>query len=235
MQTAELACCRVDACCSRSMEGGSPNRRVGDVFVCQTAKDDAQQHSVLKLWAGCAGVQSEGGEHRRRALLQRKGSWSNTRLPALLLMLYCCCLLQQAEFNASVEQGFQASPTWHQGSILAAEAGAAGPKMSTGTLPVLWGVPASHLRNCIICCNLNMSQPLSIELVNTHILTSHCLLLCRACIVLCLVPARSPKLLLGPQHDPKGRLGRLTHSSSTAARRHQSEGDCWLAQHAECL
>lgn len=65
-------------------------------------------------------MQSEGGEHRKRA--------AGTAVDVVLMLL-----AEQAEFNASVEQGFQASPTWHQGSILAAEAGAAGPKMSTGT------------------------------------------------------------------------------------------------------
>jgi hypothetical protein len=50
-------------------------------------------------------------------------------MPLLLLLLL---LLLQAEFSASVEQGFQASPTWHQGSIIAAESTAAGPRMSTG-------------------------------------------------------------------------------------------------------
>jgi hypothetical protein len=38
----------------------------------------------------------------------------------------------QSEFAAAVEQGFQATPTWHQGGIVAAEAGAAGLPMSTG-------------------------------------------------------------------------------------------------------
>uniref|UniRef100_A0A383VS04 Tocopherol cyclase n=1 Tax=Tetradesmus obliquus TaxID=3088 RepID=A0A383VS04_TETOB len=37
----------------------------------------------------------------------------------------------QAEFSAAVEQGFQASPTWHQGSIVAAETGTPGPPLST--------------------------------------------------------------------------------------------------------
>lgn len=37
----------------------------------------------------------------------------------------------QAEFSAAVEQGFQASPTWHQGSIIAAETGTPGPPLST--------------------------------------------------------------------------------------------------------
>jgi hypothetical protein len=45
----------------------------------------------------------------------------------LLLLLL---LLLQAEFNAAVEQGFQASPTWHQGSIVAAETGTPGPPLS---------------------------------------------------------------------------------------------------------
>jgi tocopherol cyclase len=39
-------------------------------------------------------------------------------------------LLLQAEFDAAVEQGFQASPTWHQGSIVAAETGTPGPPLS---------------------------------------------------------------------------------------------------------
>ncbi|KAF6251155.1 tocopherol cyclase-domain-containing protein [Scenedesmus sp. NREL 46B-D3] len=37
----------------------------------------------------------------------------------------------ETEFNAAVEQGFQASPTWHQGSIVAAETGTPGPPLST--------------------------------------------------------------------------------------------------------
>ena len=40
-------------------------------------------------------------------------------------------MLPQAEFDAAVELGFQASATWQQGSIVAAEAGAAGAPMST--------------------------------------------------------------------------------------------------------
>jgi hypothetical protein len=40
-------------------------------------------------------------------------------------------LLFQAEFDASVELGFQASATWQQGAIIASEAGAAGAPMST--------------------------------------------------------------------------------------------------------
>jgi hypothetical protein len=44
----------------------------------------------------------------------------------------CICLLcHQAEFSAAVDQGFQASPSLHQGSIIAGETGAAGPPMST--------------------------------------------------------------------------------------------------------
>lgn len=38
-------------------------------------------------------------------------------------------VLPEREFDAAVEQGFQAAATWHQGSIVRAEAGA------TGTLP----------------------------------------------------------------------------------------------------
>lgn len=41
------------------------------------------------------------------------------------------CLCKQAEFSAAVEQGFQACPAWHQGSIIANETGAAGPPLST--------------------------------------------------------------------------------------------------------
>eukprot|EP00879_Flechtneria_rotunda_P016277 GHRR01017030.1.p1 GENE.GHRR01017030.1~~GHRR01017030.1.p1 ORF type:complete len:251 (+),score=65.45 GHRR01017030.1:173-925(+) len=37
----------------------------------------------------------------------------------------------QAEFSAGVEQGFQASQFWHQGSILAAETGTPGPPLSS--------------------------------------------------------------------------------------------------------
>lgn len=38
---------------------------------------------------------------------------------------------RQAEFRAAVETGFQASATWQQGRIVASEAGAAGPPMSS--------------------------------------------------------------------------------------------------------
>jgi hypothetical protein len=65
-----------------------------------------------------------------------------------MLLLLLLLLFLQAEFSASVDQGFQASPTWHQGSIIAAEATAAGPRMSTGMdglshllLHVLWPTP----------------------------------------------------------------------------------------------
>jgi hypothetical protein len=37
----------------------------------------------------------------------------------------------QAQFDASVEHGFQASSTWQQGKLVASESGAAGPPMST--------------------------------------------------------------------------------------------------------
>jgi hypothetical protein len=38
---------------------------------------------------------------------------------------------RQAEFDSTVELGFQASTTWHQGSVVASEAGAAGRPMSS--------------------------------------------------------------------------------------------------------
>lgn len=39
--------------------------------------------------------------------------------------------VSEAEFSACVREGFQARPTWHQGNVVAAERGAAGPVMST--------------------------------------------------------------------------------------------------------
>eukprot|EP00878_Enallax_costatus_P029304 GHUV01031756.1.p1 GENE.GHUV01031756.1~~GHUV01031756.1.p1 ORF type:complete len:461 (+),score=103.09 GHUV01031756.1:601-1983(+) len=39
--------------------------------------------------------------------------------------------VSEAEFSTAVEQGFQASPTWHQGSIIASETGTPGPPLST--------------------------------------------------------------------------------------------------------
>ena len=153
------------------------------VYLCQTAKGGRKATAKCPQVVGGACRVAGRRWRAQEALLflQRKGGWSNMRLPALVLMLYCCCcLLQQAEFNASAEQGFQASPTWHQGSILAAEAGAAGPKMSTGTHCQHRGASAPP----IICCKPNMSQ-LAADSRHAHLDLS-LLVAAHACIALCL-------------------------------------------------
>jgi hypothetical protein len=134
------------------------------------------------------------------------------RYPRLADMLTTPCLsvLLQAEFNASVDQGFQASPTWHQGSIIAAESTAAGPRMSTGVQGlsrplqhVLWPNAVFYLQGPQSCCALLRYNVIPsyywLVLHESYSLTEHLVV---ACCVAC-----SSKLLLGAEHDAASGLG----------------------------
>jgi tocopherol cyclase len=114
-------------------DGASGVRGVGaqvmgadDGYICQFTRDTGAfwaARNALELGA-CFRPQPAAAAAASSPTLQQQQQRGGGPAPPRRMV-------PQAEFDASVEAGFQASATWQQGALVASEAGAAGAPMST--------------------------------------------------------------------------------------------------------